>query len=748
MRLKRLNAGVRVCTLLSFVLLLAMALTATSALALTNPERHYEMVSPPYKGGYSTTNDFGERVIVAPDGESVAFFSAGAFNGAPTGFFGKFDYLARRDASGWSTASLLPPSSLAVNDDESDLSESLDQVFTIASPGSSHELPRPDEADLLLHATDQPDVSTEWESVGSVELAEHRHLLTSPAYDTSSNDFCHILLTQVSLALLPSALGAVEPLYEFSRGCDGEASSLQLVDVNNADAIIAPKCHTGLGGAQYSEQSSKFNAMSAEGGTVFFTVCVSGEATGPTSPHQLFVRLGGSRTLEVSRPLGGCAVPGEVPCADASGRASADFVGASEDGATVYFTTTAPLAPTDKDTAEDLYMATIGCPEGRPGCADGEREVRSLGQVSNNMNGGAAEVQGVVRVAPDGGRVYYIARGDLLSTAEQGMLEREGRPVPRAGADNLYVYDDAGQGTTSFIGDLCAGEGLSGTVADIGCPGGESDAGLWSSSSSDEAQTAGAEGGFLVFASVAQLTRDDTNRVRDVYRYDAETDNLQRVSVGEDGFDANGNASPLGSSILPGNWGGSVFAQHELDNRAISEDGSRVVFISAVPLSPDASNGLTNAYEWHESPGGAEGRVSLVSTGSSEQAVINPVISESGHDVFFTTTQGLVPQDTDGAADVYDARLGAGFPQAPAETQPCQGDACQGPLTNPVALLIPGSVSQEPGGNLTPATPPTVAKAKTKAKAKGKSKKHKKKKRPRSSRKGGKAKRPSAGRER
>ena len=41
-----------------------------------------------------------------------------------------------------------------------------------------------------------------------------------------------------------------------------------------------------------------------------------------------------------------------------------------------------------------------------------------------------------------------------------------------------------------------------------------------------------------------------------------------------------------------------------MDTRAISEDGSRIVFTTAEPLSPAPSNGLTNVYEWHE-----EGRV-------------------------------------------------------------------------------------------------------------------------------------------
>lgn len=107
--------------------------------------------------------------------------------------------------------------------------------------------------------------------------------------------------------------------------------------------------------------------------------------------------------------------------------------------------------------------------------------------------------------------------------------------------------------------------------------------------------------------------------------------------------------------------------------------------------------------------------MSLVSTGSDKEPIKDVAISPSGRDVFFTTSEGLVPQDTDGAPDVYDARLGGGFPQQPApRLQSCAGDACQGPLTNPAPLLVPSSVSQAPGENLS--ATPLKSKAKKKPK--------------------------------
>lgn len=90
-----------------------------------------------------------------------------------------------------------------------------------------------------------------------------------------------------------------------------------------------------------------------------------------------------------------------------------------------------------------------------------------LTEASHDPNPGeAAEVEGVVRVAPDGSRVYYVARGDLLDHAQQEMLESENRPVPQVGADNLYVYNSE-TGRVGFVADLCSGPEISGTVNDL-----------------------------------------------------------------------------------------------------------------------------------------------------------------------------------------------------------------------------------------------------------------------------------------
>jgi hypothetical protein len=705
MRLKRSHAGVRVCALVSLVVLSVLALTVAPALALP-PGRHYEMVSPVHKGGFGAT-----RIgAVAPNGESVGFYSGGVFDEPPSQGGHLANYLARREASAWSTAPLGPPSSL-LEVPAVDLSPTLSMEFAVGSPGPNVESPDAESVGLWLHPTALPDVDAGWEAVDKLAAAGQTE---EPRYVTATPDFCHVVLY----------------LFVVNRECSGRPASVMPLGVDNKGQPIDGECGVNFGDEKYSPHNyDTYNAISADGSELFFTVCPSGShEENPESPHQLFVRVGGSRTLEVSRSLeagafGGCvgegdATPGEVPCAGAAARPSADFAGASADGSTVYFTTTAQLTASDKDTGEDLYVASIGCPAGRPECQASEREVTSLTQASQDPNGGAAEVQGIVRVTPDGERAYFVAGGDLLTVSQQQALEEGGRPVPKVGAANLYVYDRAGPGSVVFVGELCTGRESSGTAKDIRCPSGGADTALWTSGGQDagESQTGGPGGEFLVFSTYAQLTSDDTNVAKDVYRYDAQTGALSRVSIGDDGYDPNGGGGTLGSRIEDGHRGATVVEQYEMDNRAISEDGSRIVFTSAEPLSPSDTNGLVNAYEWHAGPGGG-GSVSLVSTGSDPEGVEHVVISPDGSSVIFITAQGLVPQDTDGADDVYDARLGEGFPAALAERQPCEGDGCQGPLTNPESLLVPsGSGSQAPGGNAAP--PPATVAHKPKPKSK------------------------------
>lgn len=710
-----------------------------SALGLSE-DRVYEVISPVYKGGYGTN----KILAVAPGGESVVFASLGVFAGAPSaGASGT--YVASRGASGWSTASLLPPASQVPSGFVEGFSTDLESTLFSGELGQNHGAAADagTEKEFLMHRTGTADTEANWEVAGMVmKTLENRRFLIPRVY--ASANLCNFVFETAppkpseSAALLPSAVKTLEQLYDLTV-CGEGAPSLRLIAVKNGSGpepeVIDPYCPVLLG-APNTGRTSTFNALAADGQAIFFTTNANtslhneNECEGtygspknvPANRAILYVRLGGEKTLRISAPIAAdCAV--SAPCHTAA-QEGAEFQGASENGSRVLFTTTQPLVTEDTQETNNLYVAKLGCPGGEgEACEPAQREVSSLVQVSQDVHGGeAAQVQGVVAISPDASHVYFVARGVL-----SGEPNAEGQ-TPVVGADNLYVSKrDAAypEGRTAFIGDLCSGRGHSGEVEDSSCPlaeGGASDAGLWSSMQ-PEAQTAGTDGGFLLFSSYAKLVSSDTDTARDVYLYDAQTGALDRVSSGEGGHDANGNNGEFDATVSRVFTNGREFEQARMNTRAISEDGTRVVFTTSEPLSKNAINGLTNAYEWHKQPGEAgEGNVSLISTGGSTEPVENVVISPSGRDVFFITAQGLVPQDTDGVPDIYDARIGGGFPPAESEREQCSGEACYGSLTNPAPLLVPGSVPQAAGENVAPADKKATT---TKTAKKKKGKRHK-----------------------
>ena len=81
--------------------------------------------------------------------------------------------------------------------------------------------------------------------------------------------------------------------------------------------------------------------------------------------------------------------------------------------------------------------------------------------------------------------------------------------------------------------------------------------------------------------------------------------------------------------------------------------------------------------------------------------------------MFFGTHARLVSQDTDESGDLYDARIGGGFPVAGGRG-PCEGNACENPAAAPIAST-PATLTLAGSGNIAPeASPPPAPKKTTK----------------------------------
>jgi hypothetical protein len=236
------------------------------------------------------------------------------------------------------------------------------------------------------------------------------------------------------------------------------------------------------------------------------------------------------------------------------------------------------------------------------------------------------------------------------------------------------------------------------------------------------------DGGALVFTSnsramsEAVVGYDNTDAISgqpdsEVYRYGADANTLACISCNPSGARPSGRELEAGSNSTIGPWGAATvprFQTQLFQPRYLSDDGKHVFFNSFEALALADINGKQDVYEWTaEGTGGCSGEssayvassagcLSLISSGQSASDSELLDASPSGQDVFFTTDEGLVPQDY-GLIDAYDARKGGGFPPPPSPPVSCEGEACQGlpsapndPTPASAAFQGAGNVREEP----------------------------------------------------
>jgi hypothetical protein len=347
--------------------------------------------------------------------------------------------------------------------------------------------------------------------------------------------------------------------------------------------------------------------------------------------------------------------------ADPEGSRPKQFKFASTDGSRVFFTS-AELLTDDANTGpgpmrpgSDLYRYDFDADE--------------LTDVSATAGGDGAQVEGVVGFDEAGEHVYYVARGVVTDPPGPGG--------PIDGEPNLYLWVDDGttSGSTRYIATLAA-----------------SDSSNWFRLDGDWTARATADGRYLAFRSVANILGGAGGAGAQVYRYDADAlaglGDLVCVSCNPNG------EPPAGPSSVPVHIGGLSAQRWEL-SRFLSEDGSRVFFSSGDQLAPRDGNSAVDAYMWED------GTVSLLSTGRSSTDSWFYNASASGDDAFVLTGEPLVAQDKDDLVDLYDARVGGGFPP-PAPRSDCVDDSCQGAGSSLPASGDPGSTAFAGRGDVEP----------------------------------------------
>ncbi len=511
----------------------------------------------------------------------------------------------------------------------------------------------------------------------------------------ASEDFSHVVVEGTDHALVPAAEALDEgssALYEWSGG------HVRLVDVENDGSPVSP-CGGILGqGSLVNEKSTaggSHNAVSSNGSRVVFTApdptaegagCWNRHTAPQENPPEVYMRLNGTTTVEISKPDPGVADPTLYP---------AVYVGASADDSKVFFMTETEVTKDDTGHAPELYEYDTEVPEG-------ERIVR----VSSGESGTAeGDVDFVPAVSADGSTVYFTAYGQLVSG------------LPALGPEEVYLYRyDTATRTTTYVTRIES-------YAYPQVP--AVDPNIWSSAAFPEThghEKTGqvglgveaewyttADGGYLVFAAPKELTGYDSeaapgdkrceyfnaayhsstyNHCMEIYLYSSSGNSIVCVSCGAPG------AQPVESALFARSWFESPAG---LPPRPVSEDGSYVFFDTSNALVPNTTDEKIHVYEWHD------GTISLISSAGDPGNAYFLGASADGSNVFFGTHAQLAPQDTDILSDVYDARIDGGF--VPITPSLCTGTGCQGVPAAPPIFATPASVTFAGIGNFEPSAP-------------------------------------------
>ncbi len=279
-----------------------------------------------------------------------------------------------------------------------------------------------------------------------------------------------------------------------------------------------------------------------------------------------------------------------------------------------------------------------------------------------------ARVQDVMQVSREGSYVYFAAKGALRGTGGATLRNSQGSD-PIAGEDNLYAAHD---GAIQFIGTTVGLRSveLNAVVAPDGTHlGFESEQRL---TGYDNAEAEANE-------CEHQYTRSVDGMCSEAYIYDAETGTLECASCNPTGARPVGNSAPA----------------------AVTEDGV-LFFDSSDELVPHASDGRQNVYEYED------GHILAISDVAGGFESFFLATESTGDNVFFGSASQLLPEDTSNNVEVWDARVGGGYPVT-VTPPPCNsGDSCKPPPTpQPTVFVEPASATFAGPGNIVTPPPPS-----------------------------------------
>ncbi|HSC21500.1 MAG TPA: hypothetical protein VLC07_07210, partial [Solirubrobacterales bacterium] len=631
--------------------------------------RAYEMVSPPDKGGGNVIADTG-RVRAAADGSAVQFSSLAAFGDA-VGTGVAVDYESVRSqpgavdpGNGWSTHAITPPQSggtlrsfPGAGEDsryDGEFSTDLQRGVVFAQSPVTEDPETAEVTNLYLRTDLRSPGAGSYQEITRCPLCEETGtplpaptsaetaLATNPAFAWMSPDSAHIAFEsgQPLTADTPPFPGRVEA-YEWDQGTVRLVGRIPGGTATSCNDETGPACKAstfsvlgrGTGAAQVALTRAPDSVSDGSDGHTRIFF------TRPTKPDGTTLdptSLGGRLYMRVDGTETVQLNASERTKEDT--RAPAFYEDASRDGTRVFFQTTQALTDGAPLADSKFYMYDASKPPSAP-----DNLTLLSGDLAADTFIGASE---------DGSYAYFTA-GNELYAWHDGALAHIGPEPFRVPVSDYATWSGPRQTQTRitpdgrfFLFNTKSGEGLGG-YDQTGCPG----------------------------------------ACNELYLYSAETGKVACVSCNPTGAPATASAFDAVRTLN----GGALFTFHR--NHPLTDDGSKVFFSSGEALVPEDTNGKSDAYEYDV----ATGKVQLISSGTSPDDSYFMEASADGSDVFFLTTQKLVGWDRDQAYDLYDARVGGGFPEPVAVAAPCEGETCRGAAPQPPPPPATGSTLAGPG---------------------------------------------------
>ena len=416
-----------------------------------------------------------------------------------------------------------------------------------------------------------------------------------------------------------------------------------------------------------------FKATSSDGARVSFETSEQLVPGDTDASQDVYERSSGSTKLVSAGQING------------NGAFTVLFVGASSDGARVFFATNESLVSTDTDAVQDIY----------------ERSNASTKRVSAGQIGGSGALgASFAGASSDGTRVFFVTNEALVSgdtDSSQDVYERSGGSTKRVsggqingnGAIDVFFTGASGDGTRVFFRTT---ESLVSADTDSALDvyersGGSTklvSAGQTNGNGPFDASTVrlSADGTRVFFATNESLVATDTDVAQDIY--ERSKGSTKRVSAGQINGNGAFSAAFAGSSAdgtrvffhtqeqLVSTDTDTIQDVYERSNGSTkrvsagqingngafvatfsgaSADGTRVFFVSSEPLVAADIDTVQDVYER------AGGTTSRISRGSGFFSVTYGGNSADGSAVFFLTSEKIFVDDVDAAADIYSAYL-------------------------------------------------------------------------------------------